>query len=128
MLPYHTIEGFLKFTDPGLREIVLELRNIVAQVAPGASEDIRHGGIVYYFEELGGPVSAGVCGVAIKPDHVRLYFTHGAFIPDKTHLLKGSGKAMRYLKLDKFESVPWEEIRDLIAAHADFDPRSFTIT
>jgi hypothetical protein len=128
MLPYHTIEGFLKFTDPGLREIVLELRNIVAQVAPGSTEDIRHGGIVYYFEELGGPVSAGVCGVAIKPDHVRLYFTHGAFIPDKTHLLKGSGKAMRYLKLDKFESVPWEEIRDLIAAHADFDPRSFTIT
>lgn len=128
MLPFRTIEGFLKFADPGLREIVLELRNIVAQVAPGAAEDIRHGGIVYYFGELGGPVSAGVCGIAIKSDHVRLYFTHGAFIPDEAHLLRGSGKAMRYLKLDKFESVPWEEIRDLIAAHADFDPRSFTIT
>jgi hypothetical protein len=128
MLPFRIIEGFLKFSDPGLREIVLELRNIVAQVAPGAAEDIRHGGIVYYFAELGGPVSAGVCGIAIKPGHVRLYFTHGAFIPDRTHLLRGSGKAMRYLKLDKFESVPWEEIRDLIAAHADFDPRSFTIT
>jgi hypothetical protein len=128
MLPFRTIEGFLKYTDPGLREIVLELRNIVAQVAPGAAEDIRHGGIVYYFKELGGPVSAGVCGIAIKPDYVRLYFTHGAFIPDKAHLLRGSGKAMRYLKLTKFDSVLWEKIRNLIAAHADFDPRSFTIT
>lgn len=61
-------------------EVVLEVRNIVADVAPGATEDIRHEGLVYYFEESGGPVSAGICGVSIKPDHVRLYFTHGAFI------------------------------------------------
>lgn len=59
---------------------MLEVRNIVADVAPGATEDIRHEGLVYYFEESGGPVSAGICGVSIKPDHVRLYFTHGAFI------------------------------------------------
>lgn len=61
MLPYRTIDGFLKFTDPGLREIVLELRNIVAQVAPGSTEDIRHGGIVYYFEGFGG-LSQGISG------------------------------------------------------------------
>lgn len=128
MLPYHTIDGFLKFTDPRLSEIVLELRNVVAQVAPDATEDIRHGGLVYYFEDLGGPVSAGICGIAIKPDHVRLYFTHGAFILDRSNLLKGSGKAMRYLKLVNFESVPWEEIRILITEHAEFDPRTFTIS
>ena len=127
MLPYHTIEGFLKFTPPDLREIVLEMRNIVAEVAPDAIEDIRHGGIVCYFGS-GGPVSTGICGIAIKPDHVRLYFTHGAFIPDRSHLLRGSGKAMRYLKLSSYESVPWEEILTLIKDHADFDPRSFTIS
>lgn len=127
MLPYHAIEGFLKFTSPALSEIVLELRNIVSEIAPDAIEDIRKGGLVYYFGS-GGPVSAGICGIGIKPDHIRLYFTHGAFIPDRSHLLRGSGKAMRYLRLTNFDSVPWEEIRKLIKDHADFDPRSFSIS
>jgi hypothetical protein len=107
---------------------VFEIRNLVAEVTPNAIEEIRHGGLVYYFGESGGPVSTGICGIAIKHDHVRLYFTHGAFIPDKAQLLKGSGKAMRYLPLTSFESAPWEEIRVLIKDHADFDPRSFTIS
>ena len=126
MLPYHTIEGFLKFTPPALSEIVFELRNLVVEIAPDAVEDIRPGGLVYYFGS-GGPVSAGICGVAIKTDHIRLYFTHGAFIPDSSHLLRGSGKAMRYLTLDSYDSIPWEEIRVLIKDHADFDPRSLNI-
>jgi len=128
MLPYHLIDHLLKYTPSELSEIVLELRNLVAEVAHDATEDIRHGGLVYYFEELGGSVSAGVCGIAIKPDHIRLYFTHGAFIPDRSHLLRGSGKAMRYMKLVNFQSVSWEEIRILITEHAEFDPRTFTIS
>ncbi len=128
MRPFHEIDRFLKYTPAALSEIVMELRNLVAEVAPGATEDIRHGGLVYYFEESGGPVSAGVCGIAIKSDHVRLYFTHGAFIPDRAQLLRGAGKAMRYLKLTRFESVPWSEIRVLIKDHADFDPHIFTIS
>ena len=127
MLPYHAIEGFLKFISPALSEIVLELRNMVSEIAPDAIEDLRHGGLVYYFGS-GGPVSAGICGIAIKKDHIRLNFTHGAFIPDRSHLLQGSGKAMRYLQLTNFDSVPWEEIRELIKDHADFDPRSFSIS
>jgi hypothetical protein len=128
MRSYHEVEHFLKFTPSHLCEIVLELRNIVAEVAPGATEDVKPGGLVYYFEESGGPVSAGVCGITIKPDHIRLYFTHGAFIPDRANLLRGSGKAMRYLVLICFETVPWEEIQILIKDHADFDPREFHIS
>lgn len=107
---------------------MFEIRNLVAEVAPNAIEEIRHGGLVYYFGESGGPVSTGICGIAIKHDHVRLYFTHGAFIPDRAQLLKGSGKAMRYPPLTSFESAPWEEIRVLIKDHADFDPHSFSIS
>jgi len=128
MLPFQTVQQFLRFTPPALSEIVFEIRNLVAEIAPNATEDIRHGGLVYYFGESGGPVSAGICRVAIKPDHIRLYFTHGAFLPDRSQLLKGSGKAMRYLVLTSFESAPWNEIAVLIKDHADFDPRSFTIS
>ncbi len=36
MLPIHPIETFLQHAPPHLQEIVLELRNIIACVAPGA--------------------------------------------------------------------------------------------
>jgi len=128
MLPFHTIKNFLKYTHPELSEIVLELRSLVALVAPDATENLRPSGLVYYFGDLGGPVSAGICGIALKPDHIRLYFTQGAFIPDPSGLLRGTGKAMRYLRLESYEAVPWEDIRVLIMEHANFDPGSFTIS
>lgn len=127
MQPYNRIRQFLEFTPSPLCEIILELRNIVAEIAPNATEDVRQAGIVYYFGDSGGPVSAGICGISIKPDHIRLYFTHGAFIPDPKGLLKGSGKAMRYVRLTNFDAVPWADIQHLIKEHADFDPRSFRI-
>ena len=127
MLPIKTIHHFLKYFPDELCEIVLELRNLVAAAASGATEDIRPNGLVYYFGDLGGPVSAGICGITVNADHVRLYFTHGAFIPDPQGLLQGSGKAMRFIRLEEYRSIPWEDIQALIAEHANFDPRSFKI-
>ncbi len=106
MQQYQEIEHFLQFTPSELKEIVLELRNLVSSVAPGVTEDIRHGGFSYYFADSGGPVSAGICGISLKPDHVRLHFPHGAFIPDPSGLLRGYGKAMHYVRLDDFENTP----------------------
>jgi len=44
MLPIHKIEIFLQYTPQPLQDIVLELRNIIASVAPDAVEVIRWGG------------------------------------------------------------------------------------
>ena len=41
MLSIHEIEIFLERTPPPLQEIVFELRNLIAAVAPGAVEVIR---------------------------------------------------------------------------------------
>ena len=127
MLPYYIIENFLQYTPSALREIALEIRNVVASIAPNTTEEVRYRGLVYYHGNLGGPVSAGICGIKLMPEHVRLYFTHGAFIPDPKRLLKGSGKAMRYVRLNKYETVPWDDIKALIEEHANFDPRSLRI-
>ena len=44
-------------------DILVELRNLVAQIAPGAAEEIRRQGLVYYWAERGGPVGAGICQI-----------------------------------------------------------------
>jgi hypothetical protein len=84
MLPFHDVETFLAHNPLPLQEIVLELRNIIASVAPDAVEVIRWGGLSYFHEGRGGIVSAGICQIGIEKDHIHLAFIHGKFLPDHT--------------------------------------------
>lgn len=126
MLTLREVEAHFAHLPPDLLEVVLELRNLAAQAAPGACEELRRGGVVY-FHPGGGPVSAGICGIQARRDHVRLYFTHGAFLPDPFHLLIDEGRlAMRCARIDSYETAPWDALRALIEAHACFDPHTQT--
>ena len=123
MLPSHTIESFLQDLPQNLQDIVQELRNTIAAVAPGVTETGTRRGFNYYFKERGGPVSAGVAQITIHEDHVRLAFLHGAFLPDPKNLLEGELLAKRFVRLS-YETIPWDDLRDLIIHSACFDPRS----
>lgn len=127
MLALREVERFLQFYPTYLSEIVYGIRDLIAVAAPKATEEIRHGGLSYYFAERGGPVRAGICGIKLRADYVVLFFPHGAFIPDPSHLLSGSGKAMRHVNLNDYEKVPWDDIRNLVEAHANFDPGNLVI-
>lgn len=122
MFPEHYVEKYLQYTTPELRDIVLEIRSIVASVAPGATEKQHSRGFSYYFKERGGPVSAGICQIAIFDDHVRLGFIHGAFLPDPQDLLIGEPKYKKHVRIFHYEEAPWEAIRELITASSRFDP------
>jgi hypothetical protein len=122
MLPEHYIEKHLQQVPPDLCDIVLEIRNIVASIAPGATESQHSRGFSYYFKERGGPVSAGICQTGIFSDHVRLGFIHGAFLPDPQGLLVGEPKYKKHLRIYHYEDAPWEYIRELILASSQFDP------
>ena len=124
MLPLHEVEAFLQHTPAHLQEIVLELRNLIAEAAPGAAEAIRWGGLSYFHEGRGGIVSAGIAQIGIHEDHVRLAFIHGAFIDDPRRLLEGNQKAKRFLRIGSYESAPWDYFKELIRASVKFDPRA----
>ena len=118
----HEIERFLDRKPASLRDIVFELRNLVAEIAPDATEKILWGGLSYYDASRGGPVKGGICQIEIHEDHVRLSFIHGAFIADPHGLLQGERKAKRYVRLESYESAPWEALGELVQASAKFDP------
>ena len=122
MLPEHYIEKHLEMVPPELRDIVLEIRNIVASIAPNATEIQHSRGFSYYFKERGGPVSAGICQIGIFSDHIRLGFIHGAFLPDPKGLLVGEPKYKKHVRLYSYEDAPWEYLRQLIEASSRFDP------
>ena len=126
MRPTKEIERHLQFMPAVLRDIALELRSIIVSVAPTAREVVHPKGFVYYDEDRGGPVSAGICQIRLHPDHIRLAFVHGAFLPDPRGLLEGEQKAMRHVRVYSYDDAPWDDLKALIVASARFDPRALS--
>ncbi len=125
MLPYHEIEGFLKDVPEWQQDIIHELRGIILEEAPDAAEVIRWGSLMYHHAEWkGGILAAGICGIGIHEAEVVLDFIHGIFLSDPHHLLQGSRKVKRFVRVTSFEDAPWEALRELIRNGARFNPRT----
>jgi hypothetical protein len=122
MLSTHSIEKYLEHFQPELRDIVWELRNIIASVAPTATEVTRQNGLVYFHQQRGGPVSAGICQIIISSDTIRLAFIHGTFLPDPEKLLEGNRQYKRYVRIVSYEQAPWNALKDLITSSSRFNP------
>lgn len=128
MLTIHDLETYYQYLDADRLNILLEIHNIVVDVEPGAAADFHRKGLIYFNPNRGGHVSAGICQSLIMPDHIRLAFIHGACISDPKHLLRGKTFPKRYLPIDAFDTAPWEDIKQLIKSHADFDPYTWINT
>ena len=122
MLPSYQIDYYLSRLSPGLSDIVREIRNLVAEIAPYATELMHSRGMSYFDAQRGGTVSAGICQIIIYRDHIRLAFIHGAYLPDPRGLLEGSTKAKRFVRINSYEDAPWDYFKELIRDHAHFDP------
>lgn len=124
-LPSTAVEHYLQFARPDLREIALELRNLVASVCPSATERILWGGLSYHDAIKGGPVKGAICQIAVERDCVKLAFIHGARLNDPDALLEGERLSKRYITVDEYEGAPWHSLRDLIAEAAALETASF---
>lgn len=127
MLPIHEVETFLKYTPAPLQDIVLELRNLIAEAASDAVEVVRWGGLSYFHEGRGGIVSAGICQIGLHEGYIRLDFIHGANLSDPKHLLEGHQKVKRFVRIKSYDDAPWDDLKQLIKESSRFDPRSLQL-
>jgi hypothetical protein len=105
-----------------VQEIAMEIRNLVAEVAPQETEKVHSRGFTYFFKDRIGPVSAGIFQISLFQDHVQLGFLHGALLNDPKNLLIGKAKAKRYLKIPQYSNADWYYFKQLILEHSNFDP------
>ena len=123
MLSTHTLGQHFQHLSQDFQDVILEIHGIVAAVNPQATERIDRNGISYFDANRGGPVTAGICQVFVRDDHLRLAFIHGCYMPDPQHLLVKEGRlAKRYLIIKSYDTAPWEAVKALIEAHNQFDP------
>ncbi len=120
------VESVLKFQRPDLVDLLLEIRNIVMEVNPSATERISSTAFTFYDPIKGGTIKGGICFVDIQDDHVLLRFGLGALLDDPKSLLSGDGLYMRQMDIWSFDDAPWTEIESLIRASANLDFSTLT--
>ena len=54
--------------------------------------------------------------LAVHPAHVNLGFYRGALLPDPAHLLGGTGKTMRHIRIDSRDEVARPQVAALLRA------------
>jgi hypothetical protein len=124
-LPISQLERLLQYVPPEVREIVLEIRNLVSAACPYATESVLWGGLSYHDPSKGGRVKGAICGLEFQRPPVRVSFIHGARLGDPCRLLQGRRLSKRYVEVSSYDQAPWDSIRDLIEEAASLDPDAF---
>jgi hypothetical protein len=107
-----------------LCDLVLELRDLVCQVASTATEAIKFGSLSYFKPDHPyGSIGGNVCMIAWREDCVYLAFLHGAALPDPAQLLKGHGKAKRHVEIRSPADIHRPQVTHLIEAALAYTPQ-----
>lgn len=119
------VELFLSVFPIDMCDIALELRNIVAEVCPTATERFQWGGISYHNAAKGGPIKGAICQIGVERERVTVGFIHGVRLSDPEHILGGNRLSKRNVSFDSYATVPWRAIRELLVEAAGLDPSEF---
>lgn len=92
---------------PILHDTVQAVRTLVMRLAPGATETVKYGGLLF---QAPGPF----CGVFAYRQHVSLEFSQGHALRDVDGVLQGTGRLRRHIKLATPADVEAPHVADFI--------------
>lgn len=111
------LNGFIDKFVPEVAGLIRSVRKALRKRLPGAVEMVYDN---YNFFVIGyGPnerASEAVLSIAAQAKGVSLCFIHGAKLKDPAHILCGSGKQTRSLRVDDARFLVRAEVEDLISA------------
>ncbi len=100
--------------DPALAPIARLVRHIVRREAPERRETVKWGMPGYAGRK-------NVCYIAAYSAHVNLGFYRGVELADPDHLLEGSGKSLRHVKIRSSQEASTPAIGRLLRAAVSKD-------
>ncbi|HEY3343942.1 MAG TPA: DUF1801 domain-containing protein [Anaerolineaceae bacterium] len=108
-------DQFLAGVDLEIRTLSISLCELVLRLVPDAQEQVYPGwGNIQY--GCGAGMKMRFCAIEPGRGYVNLYFQRGADLPDPLHLLVGTGKKMRHVKLRPADPLPIDGIEALMRA------------
>ncbi len=104
---------FLSACDAGVVGLIQQLRTFLRTEVPTAVERVYWGWCAIGYRDA----QAGyICGLFPQKEHIRLYFEHGAALPDPAGLLQGDTRQTRYVVLRPGDVLPEAPLRGLLHA------------
>lgn len=107
---------------PEIQRLIREVRSVVKNVAPGAEEKAYRGWPIRIRTER------GMLAIAGFKDHVNVNLGKRSRLKDPKHLLEGTGKSIRHVKVRTAADARSDALRDLIEQELGTGPRRMTIT
>lgn len=116
------LEDFLETYTPEVRNLALQLRDLVFEIDPEVIEqiDIPAHLLAYGYAKT---YTHLMCVIILYEDYVNLGFPRGVDLPDPEGVLEGTGKRARHVKIRNVEQIESPEIAALFQASADETPR-----
>jgi len=126
--PEQQLASFLEKYSPEIASAAVTIRAKMRKLYPTALELVydNYNALVIGYEATE-RASEFIFSIAIYPKWVNLFFAHGAGLPDPQRLLKGSGTAIRHIRLDSPSLLDDPTVRTLMEeavsrAAVPFDP------
>ena len=115
--PETQLRSFIDRLDPKNQQVFRSVRSAVRKRFPTANElayDYSSFVVIAY-----SPTEQGIDGIlsiAGRADGVDLYFTRGPQLPDPKKLLRGSGKQVRFIRLESARQLVHPDVKALVQA------------
>jgi hypothetical protein len=118
--PEAQLRSFNERFNPKQQKFIRSVRAALRKRFPTANElayDYKSFFVIAY-----SPTDRGIEGIvsfAARADRVDLYFSHGPQLPDPKKLLQGSGKLIRFIRLESAKQIAHPDVAAFIAAAID---------
>lgn len=118
--PEAQLRSLIEKFDPKDQKLIRSVRAAVRKRLPTANELLYDYGsfFVIAYSPTEQPTD-GIVSIAARPDGVRLYLTRGPQLPDPKKLLMGSGKQVRFIRVEAARELAHPDVEALIAAAID---------
>ena len=109
----NALNNFLALYNPEIQSLVNQLRGLILGVFPQALEQVDPPSkiIAYGFDRT---YKGLVCAIAPQRGYVNLMFSLGAQLHDPAHLLEGTGKRARHVKIRVVSDIENPAVRALL--------------
>ncbi len=105
------IEEFLQSYPNGVRAIIKELRNLVKGAMHGVHEFLYYDAVNYSVDDS---PTGRICYISPTDSAVTFGFLSGASLDDQHHLLQGSGKRARHVRIKSVAEAKNPALKELV--------------
>lgn len=104
MIPSPEVEDYMEQFDAPLRDILVRLRQLIYEVVPEATEEIKWRVPTFSLQKT-------VCYIAGFKHHVTFAFYDGKMLQDPDGLLQGTGRHMKYMKFKSLQDLDEKRLK-----------------